>query len=139
MPELQKPPFCIIEGCQVIHNNAYPPALADGQSCMCCGQNDGLMVWQAGNTTHPNDLNFCIYTPFKGWLRFVMCEPDIEMMSCMAWAIARFTAKKIRLYGPDGAGYIDEAKLAANPAPIMPGIMPESYAEKCAKAGEPRA
>lgn len=103
---MDRPTFCTIEDCQVIHNNFDHSRLKRGGSCFCCGRNSQVIVWQAGETIHPNDINFCIYTPFKGWIRFLMCEPDIEILSCMAWAIAKFTGKKIRLYGPDRVGYL---------------------------------
>jgi hypothetical protein len=39
-------------------------------------------------------------------------------------------------YAADAVFQIEKGKAVANASPIMPGIMPESYAEKCAKAGE---
>lgn len=103
-----RPPFCIIEQCKPVMVYGYTAKEhAEGNSGFCMGENSNIEKWQAEKVEHVNDLCFCIYTPFKGWTRYVMNNDDFEIISCLLWRFARKTGRKFKVFGPNGGGYVE--------------------------------
>lgn len=91
-----RPPFCIVEECQPRAVNATAFQIAQGQSLFCLGELAQPEVWTARQTEHRNDICFCCYTPFKGWIRFVMNEGDLEIVAFLIRRFVEKTGRKVR-------------------------------------------
>lgn len=96
-----RPPFCIFEKCKpiIVSGGSAKNQLQEGNSCFCMGENEINETWKAMETEHINDICFCIFTPFKGWSRFVMNNDDFEIIGEMIKGFTKRTERKIKLYG----------------------------------------
>lgn len=81
LPWDERPPFCTEKNCKMIMN---PQSLSEktidkGFSGVCCGRiiDPEKVVLTAGEVEHKNYVYFCIYTPFKGWSKFMLNENDV--------------------------------------------------------------
>ncbi len=86
-----RPPFCIYDDCTpIIAAGEILKGLREGGSCFCLGKLANEQHWTSHTTEHHNDCGLCIFTPFKGWTRYVMNADDFHMLSVM---IDRFGEK----------------------------------------------
>ncbi|MBI5001509.1 MAG: hypothetical protein HZB92_08325 [Euryarchaeota archaeon] len=85
LPWLRKPPFCTEKDCELVHNanSLDQKAIDDGYSGICCGRitEPEKYVHTYNKALHSNQVWLCIYTPFKGWLKFKMCRDDLRKLS----------------------------------------------------------
>lgn len=92
----KKPKFCMCETCNPIVNMCNDEKLIkDGGSVMCMGENSSIEVWKSANTEHINDICYCIYSPFKGWIRNVMNNDDFSVISIMVREFSKITKRPI--------------------------------------------
>lgn len=105
MKNPRRPPFCILKQCKSVAAHGYTAEEhAAGWSGYCIGENSKPETWTAGQVEHVNDICFCIYTPFKGWIRFVVNEDDLEIISLLLWRFRKKTGRAVRLYGEPAGG-----------------------------------
>ena len=98
--DFQRPAFCVFDNCKpVVGYELSKEDAMNGKSCFCMGENSVVETWVAGDTEHVNDLCFCIFTPFKGWQRYVMNEGDFESIGAMLKGFSKRTGREFRLYG----------------------------------------
>lgn len=87
-----KPVFCTIARCHCVVCHQRENAEQDqGGSVFCVGWMAEPEVWVAGRTEHRNDLNICIFSPFKGWVRLVANDADVRILQTM---LERLQAKR---------------------------------------------
>ena len=92
----KKPKFCMCDTCNPIVNMCNDEKLIkDGGSVMCMGENSITEVWKSANTEHVNDICYCIYSPFKGWIRNVMNNDDFSVISIMIRKFSKITKRPI--------------------------------------------
>ncbi len=101
----RRPPFCILKQCKPVAVHVYAAEKhAAGWSGYCIGENTQPETWVTGTVEHVNDICFCIYTPFKGWVRFVVNEDDLRIISLLLWRFCNKTGRAVRLYGEPVGG-----------------------------------
>ncbi|MEW6573140.1 MAG: hypothetical protein AB1374_05855 [Bacillota bacterium] len=88
----RRPRFCVITKCRpvAVHGCAVK-GHAPGESGFCIGKMTKAEVWTAETVEHVNDICFCVYTPFKGWVRFVVNEADLRIITALIRNFARKT------------------------------------------------
>lgn len=79
---MKRPPFCIVEDCAPVREFHLQDRqyLAAGGSYFCAGILREREVWRARDVDHLNSWCLCIYSPFKGWVRFMICEDDAKII-----------------------------------------------------------
>jgi len=77
-----RPPFCVIGDCAPVREFRRKDQrhLVAGGSYFCAGVLERGEVWTAGSTDHHNKWSLCVYSPFKGWIRFMICEDDARII-----------------------------------------------------------
>ncbi|MEW6448904.1 MAG: hypothetical protein AB1426_12635 [Bacillota bacterium] len=88
----RRPPFCVIRKCRpVAVHGCTAKGHASGESGFCIGKMSEAEVWTAETVEHVNDICFCVYTPFKGWVRFVVNEMDLRIITALIRSFAKKT------------------------------------------------
>lgn len=96
----RRPPFCVIKQCKpVAVHSCTANGHADGNSGFCLGEMKKPEKWKSEAVEHVNDICFCVYTPFKGWVRFVVNDGDLKIMLSLIRTFARKTKRRV--------GYLD--------------------------------
>jgi hypothetical protein len=80
---VSRPPFCIVDRCTPVRQFDKEDGLylAAGGSFFCAGILERGESWPAGDMVHTNPWCFCVYTPFKGWVRFLINRDDAKIIT----------------------------------------------------------
>ncbi|MEW5937205.1 MAG: hypothetical protein AB1665_05235 [Candidatus Thermoplasmatota archaeon] len=88
LPWLRRPPFCVEKDCAIVHNahSLTQKDIDEGYSGLCCGKiiDPERYVQRYNQAQHSNQVWLCIYTPFKGWIKFKMNKDDIHKLRVCA-------------------------------------------------------
>jgi len=74
-----RPPFCFDKNCQCIMNpqGLTKENVEKGFSGSCFGKMEKPVDWLFNKVNHINNYYFCMYSPFKGWIRFALDHHDL--------------------------------------------------------------
>lgn len=80
---MSRPPFCIVDGCTPVREFHREDGmyLTCGGSFFCAGILERGESWPAGDTLHVNPWCLCVYSPFKGWIRFLVNKDDVKIIA----------------------------------------------------------
>lgn len=75
----QRPTICPDKQCNFLCSTFDLRTFEDGSSFYCIGQLEkpNKVEWSA--TVHENNLCHCIYTPFKGIIKYLATKEDFEL------------------------------------------------------------
>jgi len=88
----ERPPFCVEKNCEFIIN---PQSLREksidmGYSGCCVGRMKESRNFKYAEAEHKNKFYFCWYTPFKGWVKFLVDKNDLlAMRLCVNTALKK--------------------------------------------------
>ena len=81
---MSNPDVCHEPNCHCINSTCYhPDILREGFSFFCFGRipDKERVRFQCADADHRNEYNFCVWTPMKGWVKFLVNDNDMLLMS----------------------------------------------------------
>jgi len=92
-----RPSFCIIGSCTPVRefHRRDQKHLAAGGSYFCAGVMDREENWQVGETSHVNLWCLCVYSPCKGWVRFLISRDDVEIIDGLMRRLKRYAKDEV--------------------------------------------
>ncbi len=100
-----RPPFCFDKNCQCIMNpqGLTKENVEKGFSGCCFGAMEKPVDWLFNKVNHINNYYVCLYSPFKGWIRFALDQNDL-----LALKMGILTLLKIAEKHPEIQAEIDK-------------------------------
>lgn len=75
----QRPTICPDKNCHFLCSDFDSKTFEDGYSFECFGQLEEPNVVKWNASVHENNLCHCIYTPFKGLIKYLANKEDLEL------------------------------------------------------------